>query len=151
MAFFKNKIVQIIIACLIPFLGGIIISLTTMGEKEPWYSTIKRPTWNPPDWVNNNQKCLTIKLNFFFSSQDFRSSLVFFVHLHGIRKFSCLRRRRWIFRTRQISNNSLHHSPYCESNMDASVLLLSRNWSFYCSHFNLMGSHHLQCPLLLPY
>ncbi|CAG9799576.1 unnamed protein product [Chironomus riparius] len=48
----QNKIVQILIACLISLIGGWIVSMTTMGEKEPWYSTIvKRPSWNPPDWI----------------------------------------------------------------------------------------------------
>jgi benzodiazapine receptor len=51
MKFFENKIVQIVIACLIPFIGGTIVSLTTMGNMEPWYSLIRKPEWNPPNWI----------------------------------------------------------------------------------------------------
>ncbi|KAG5678540.1 hypothetical protein PVAND_008207 [Polypedilum vanderplanki] len=51
MSILKNKIVQIIIACLIPLVGGLIVSMTTMGNKEPWYSTINKPSWNPKDWI----------------------------------------------------------------------------------------------------
>lgn len=59
----QNKIFQIVIACLIPLIGGWIISMTTMGEKEPWYSLIARPSWNPPDWVCKCVEFLCLQMN----------------------------------------------------------------------------------------
>jgi translocator protein len=51
MGFFQNKIVQIVIACLIPFAGGFIVSLLTQNKMYPWYNEINLPSWNPPSWI----------------------------------------------------------------------------------------------------
>jgi hypothetical protein len=52
MAFFQNKIVQILIFSLLPMIGAFIVSFSTMGAMYPWYKEINRPSWNPPDWVS---------------------------------------------------------------------------------------------------
>lgn len=51
MGFFENKIVQILIACLIPLLGSFLIGFTAQRDMYPWYNEIKRPSWNPPGWI----------------------------------------------------------------------------------------------------
>lgn len=51
-AFFQNKIFQLVIFTLIPFIGGLIVGLTTNGSMYPWYDTINKPSFNPPSWVN---------------------------------------------------------------------------------------------------
>lgn len=51
MGFFENKIVQILIACLIPFAGGLIVGYGSQNNMYPWYKEINRPTWGPPDWI----------------------------------------------------------------------------------------------------
>lgn len=52
--FFPNKIFQIVIAVLIPFLGMLINWASgSQSNMYPWYDEIARPTWGPPDWVNS--------------------------------------------------------------------------------------------------
>lgn len=51
MAFFENKIVQIIIACAIPFISSAILGYGAEQNMYPWYNEIKKPTWGPPDWA----------------------------------------------------------------------------------------------------
>lgn len=56
MALLKNKIVQILIFALTPFIIAFLVGLTSMGKQYPWYDTINRPLWNPPAWVYIIQK-----------------------------------------------------------------------------------------------
>lgn len=51
MGVFKNKIVQILIACLIPLVGSFVFGYYAQQNMYPWYKTIVRPTWGPPDWI----------------------------------------------------------------------------------------------------
>lgn len=51
MGFFENKIVQILISSLIPLIGAWIIGYGSQRNMYPWYNTINRPSWGPPDWV----------------------------------------------------------------------------------------------------
>lgn len=51
MGFFELKIVQIFIACLIPLICSFIIGYGAQRNMYPWYNTINRPSWGPPDWV----------------------------------------------------------------------------------------------------
>lgn len=51
MGFFENKIVQILIACLIPLAGAWIIGYGAQKNMYPWYNQIARPSWGPPDWI----------------------------------------------------------------------------------------------------
>jgi tryptophan-rich sensory protein len=51
MGFFQSNVVQIVIACVIPLLGSWIVGFTAQRNMYPWYDTINRPTWGPPNWV----------------------------------------------------------------------------------------------------
>lgn len=51
MGFFDNKIVQIVIAIIIPFIGAWVVGYGAQKNMYPWYDLIQRPTWGPPDWV----------------------------------------------------------------------------------------------------
>lgn len=35
----------------VPLLGGMVIGLSIAPEIKGWYKTLKKPSWNPPDWL----------------------------------------------------------------------------------------------------
>ena len=47
----KNKYLSLAIIILITFLAPTIGSYTTSAFKEPWYSQLILPSFNPPSWV----------------------------------------------------------------------------------------------------
>ena len=47
----KNKIVTFILFLIITFSVSLIGGLATVTFKEPWYSLLNKPVFNPPDWV----------------------------------------------------------------------------------------------------
>ena len=47
----KNKFISFFIFALITFSASFIGGLATMSHKEPWYSTLIKSGFNPPDWV----------------------------------------------------------------------------------------------------
>lgn len=51
MSLFDNKIFQIAVAVLIPFIGAWIVGYGSQRNMHPWYDIIRRPSWGPPDWL----------------------------------------------------------------------------------------------------
>ena len=47
----KNKYLSLLILLLITFIAPVIGSYVTSVFKEPWYSEIIQPSFNPPSWV----------------------------------------------------------------------------------------------------
>ena len=47
----KNKYLSLLLILLITFAASIIGGFTTASFKEPWYSEIILPSFNPPSWV----------------------------------------------------------------------------------------------------
>ena len=47
----KNKYLSLILILLITFIASVIGGFTTATFKEPWYSEIILPSFNPPSWV----------------------------------------------------------------------------------------------------
>tara|TARA_B100000959_G_scaffold42186_1_gene42442 strand:+ start:138 stop:605 length:468 start_codon:yes stop_codon:yes gene_type:complete len=47
----KNKYISLIGFIFVTFFASAIGGFTTRISKEPWYSTINKPSFNPPDWV----------------------------------------------------------------------------------------------------
>ena len=47
----KNKYLSLFLILLITFIASAIGGFTTASFKEPWYSEIALPSYNPPSWV----------------------------------------------------------------------------------------------------
>jgi len=47
----KNKYLSLILILLITFIASAIGGFTTAAFKEPWYSEVILPSFNPPSWV----------------------------------------------------------------------------------------------------
>lgn len=42
---------QIAAAILLPNIGGFVNGKITAGQLKPWYDSLKKPSFNPPNWV----------------------------------------------------------------------------------------------------
>ena len=47
----KNKFLTFIFFFIITFSASLIGGLATINYKEPWYSLLSKPMFNPPDWI----------------------------------------------------------------------------------------------------
>ncbi len=47
----KNKIISFFVFVITTFSASFIGSIVTFSSKEPWYSNLNKPFFNPPDWI----------------------------------------------------------------------------------------------------
>jgi translocator protein len=84
----KNKILSFILFALITYSASIIGSIATIEFKEPWYSLLSKPTFNPPSWIfapvwTTLYLMMTIAVwNFWHSkNRDMNTVYIYFIHL----------------------------------------------------------------------
>ena len=83
----KNKYLSLSIILLITFLASAIGGFTTTSFKEPWYSQIILPSYNPPSWVFAPVWTLLYVMmsiaiwKIWINSFDFKLMKLYFIHL----------------------------------------------------------------------
>ena len=85
---FKNKFLTFILFFIITYSASVIGGLATINFKEPWYSLLSKPTFNPPDWIfapvwTTLYLMMTIAIWKFWHSknQDMNTVYIYFIHL----------------------------------------------------------------------
>ena len=84
----KNKFLSFILFGLITYSASVIGGLVTVSFKEPWYSLINKPTFNPPSWVfapvwTILYLMMTIAIWLFWHSKnkDMNTIYIYFIHI----------------------------------------------------------------------
>ena len=83
----KNKYLSLFIILLITFLASAIGGFTTTSFKEPWYSQIILPSFNPPSWVfapvwTTLYIMMSVAIwKIWINSFDFKLMKLYFIHL----------------------------------------------------------------------
>ena len=83
----KNKYLSLVILLLITFIASMIGSYVTATFKEPWYSEIILPSFNPPSWVfapvwSTLYLLMTIAIwKIWKNTFDTRLLKIYFIHL----------------------------------------------------------------------
>ncbi|HXV42269.1 MAG TPA: TspO/MBR family protein [Anaerolineae bacterium] len=47
----KSNVLGLLIAVLLPIIGGGVIGFLTSRDVSSWYPTLQKPAWNPPNWI----------------------------------------------------------------------------------------------------
>ena len=84
----KNKFLSFILFALITYSASVIGGLVTIGFKEPWYSLINKPSFNPPSWIfapvwTTLYLMMTVAIWFFWHSKnrDMNTVYIYFIHI----------------------------------------------------------------------
>ena len=84
----KNKFLSFILFGLITYSASLIGGMATIGFKEPWYSLLIKPSYNPPDWIfapiwTTLYLMMTIAIWIFWHSKekDMNTIYIYFIHL----------------------------------------------------------------------
>ena len=84
----KNKFLSFILFAVTTYLASVIGGLATVSFKEPWYSLLIKPSFNPPSWVFGPvwtilYLMMTIAIWKFWhsKSRDMNTIYIYFIHL----------------------------------------------------------------------
>ena len=88
MEMLKNKILSFLLFALVTFSASLIGGLATIGFKEPWFSLLIKPSFNPPDWIfgpvwTTLYLMMTIAIwNFWHNkNRNMNTVYIYFIHL----------------------------------------------------------------------
>ena len=84
----KNKFLTFLLFLAITFSASFIGGLSTITFKEPWYSLLNKPTFNPPDWIFGPvwtslylMMTFSIWLYWHTKNRDMNTVYIYFIHL----------------------------------------------------------------------
>jgi tryptophan-rich sensory protein len=84
----KNKFLTFIYFFFITYSASLIGGLATINFKEPWYSQLTKPSFNPPDWIfapvwTTLYLMMTVAIWFFWHSKNrnMNTVYIYFIHL----------------------------------------------------------------------
>ena len=85
---FKNKFLTFILFLAITFSASLIGGLATVTFKEPWYSLLNKPSFNPPDWIFGpvwttlyTLMTISIWLYWHTKNREMNTVYIYFIHL----------------------------------------------------------------------
>jgi translocator protein len=84
----KNKFISFLVFGLITYSASLIGGLATINFKEPWYSLLNKPVFNPPDWLfapvwTTLYLMMTIAIWIFWhnKNRNMNTVYIYFIHL----------------------------------------------------------------------
>ena len=84
----KKKFLTFILFFFITYSASLIGGLATINFKEPWYSQLIKPSFNPPDWIfapvwTTLYLMMTVAIWFFWHSKNrnMNTVYIYFIHL----------------------------------------------------------------------
>jgi len=85
----KNKFLTFILFFFITYSASLIGGLATINFKEPWYSQLIKPSFNPPDWIfapvwTTLYLMMTVAIWFFWHSKNRNMDTVYIYFIHLI-------------------------------------------------------------------
>ena len=83
----NNKYISLIGFIIITFAASAIGSFATRMHKEPWYSSINKSSFNPPDWVfapvwTTLYMMMTLAIWFYWNSKNKEMNTVYIYFIH---------------------------------------------------------------------
>ena len=84
----KNKFLSFVLFFIITYSASFIGGMATISFKEPWYSQLIKPNFNPPDWIfapvwTTLYLMMTLAIWFFWHSKnkDINTIYIYFIHI----------------------------------------------------------------------
>ena len=84
----KNKFLSFSLFALVTYSASLVGGIVTINFKEPWYSLINKPLFNPPSWIfapvwTTLYLMMTIAIWLFWhsKSRDMNTIYIYFIHI----------------------------------------------------------------------